>query len=341
MNLKTLFRRAGRRTNIALFAVVIGAFLSGWAAFAAGTAVPATSATVAHGVFGIGVVLLVPWKSVVISRAPAIRWASLALLVLILLCVVAGFVQVFVGYRFFLGVTPIQVHVGAALIAVPLFAWHVIRHRRRQRLQRRDLSRRALLRTAAFTAAAGGSWLAMEGVGSWTGSPAASRIATGSHELAAADIPATIWLLDSVPVLDPATHRLMIGDHTWSVAELDALAAAESLAVAARLDCTSGWYADASWIGVPLDRLLDNTSPSAGSSIEVVSTTGYTRHFPVAEAGALWLVTRRNGVPLGVGTGAPVRLVAPGRRGFWWVKWVATVRVSDRPDWWQPPFPLQ
>ncbi|MEJ7649619.1 MAG: molybdopterin-dependent oxidoreductase [Nakamurella sp.] len=335
------FARAGRRTNIALFAVLVGAFVTGWLAFASATPVPATITTVAHGVFGIGVLLLVPWKSVIISRASAIRWGSLALLVLVLLCLVAGFVQVFLGYRFLFGVTPIQVHVGAALVAVPLFAWHVVRHRRRQRMRRRDLSRRALLRTAVFTGGAVGGWLALEGIGRWTGSPAGSRIATGSHPLAAARIPATIWLLDSVPALDAATHLIDVAGRGWSTAELDALATSEALSVDARLDCTSGWYADATWTGVPLNRLLDNGSRLAHRSIEVVSATGYGRRFPVGEAGDLWLVTRRDGAPLTVGTGAPVRLIAPGRRGFWWVKWVAQVRLSDRPDWLQSPFPLQ
>ena len=38
---------------------------------------------------------------------------------------------------------------------------------------------------------------------------------------------------------------------------------------------------------------------------------------------------------------SPVRLVAPHRRGFWWVKWVAVVELSDLPAWGQSPFPLQ
>ncbi|MDQ2848321.1 MAG: molybdopterin-dependent oxidoreductase [Actinomycetota bacterium] len=341
MSWTRVFRRAGRRTNVALFLVLVGAFSTGWLAFAAGTSVPATLSTVAHGIFGIGVLALMPWKSVVITRASAIRSASLLLLLLVLLCLAAGFVQVFVGFRYFAGVTPIQLHVGAALVAVPLFGWHVIRHRRRQRLRRRDLSRRALLRTGVFTAGAAAGWLALEGIGRWTGSAAGSRISTGSHRLAAADMPATSWLLDGIPVLDPVSHRVDVGGRAWSAAELDALALRESLSVPARLDCTSGWYADAVWAGVPLDRLLPAALLPAAASIEVVSATGYSRHFPVAEAGALWLVTRRDGEPLGVGTGAPVRLVAPGRRGFWWVKWVAGVRLSDRPDWLQPPFPLQ
>lgn len=326
---------------MALFAVLVGAFATGWLAFASGTQVPATITTVAHGVFGIGVVLLVPWKSVVISRASAIRWGSVVLLVLVVLCLVAGFVQVFVGYHFLLGVSPIQVHVGAALVAVPLFTWHVVRHRRRQRIKRQDLSRRSLVRTALFTAGAAGGWLALEGVGHWTGSAAGSRIATGSHPLPATDIPATIWLLDDIPLLDVATHRVDVAGDVWSRADLDALAAQQSSAVDARLDCTSGWYADARWTGVPLDRLLDSNSRASARSIEVISATGYSRLFPVEEAGALWLVTRRDGVPLTIGTGAPIRLVALGRRGFWWVKWVAEVRLTDRPDWLQSPFPLQ
>jgi DMSO/TMAO reductase YedYZ molybdopterin-dependent catalytic subunit len=43
---------------------------------------------------------------------------------------------------------------------------------------------------------------------------------------------------------------------------------------------------------------------------------------------------------LSAGHGAPARLIAPGRRGFWWVKWITAIDVDDEPWWWQPPFPL-
>ena len=36
----------------------------------------------------------------------------------------------------------------------------------------------------------------------------------------------------------------------------------------------------------------------------------------------------------------PGPLVAPGRRGFWWVKWVVSVELDPAPWWRQPPFPL-
>jgi DMSO/TMAO reductase YedYZ molybdopterin-dependent catalytic subunit len=73
----------------------------------------------------------------------------------------------------------------------------------------------------------------------------------------------------------------------------------------------------------------------------VRSVTGYTRRFPPEDAAALLLATHVGGAPLSPGHGAPVRLVAPGRRGFWWVKWVEHVSVEPQAWWWQSPFPLQ
>jgi DMSO/TMAO reductase YedYZ molybdopterin-dependent catalytic subunit len=52
------------------------------------------------------------------------------------------------------------------------------------------------------------------------------------------------------------------------------------------------------------------------------------------------VATHVGGEPLSAGHGAPARLVAPGRRGFWWVKWIMAIDVDNEPWWWQPPFPL-
>lgn len=333
-----LLRRAGRRTNLALFVLVVGAFLSGWLAFATPEGAAAWLVTTAHGLAGLGVVALVPWKQVVVRRARRVRWWSLLLVVAILACLAGGFVLVFAGPDVIgtalAGITPIQLHVGAALVAVPLFAAHVAAHRSRQGPRRRDLGRRAVLRTGLFAAATAVGYVALEAAGHATGSPSGRRIATGSHRLAPADVPPTSWFLDRVPVLDPATHRIDVAGRALSLADLAALAEP----VDARLDCTSGWFADETWTAVRLDRLL---AVGGAASIEVISVTGYSRLFPADEAAQLWLAVATQGRALRPGRGAPVRLVAPGRRGFWWVKWVAAVRLDGTPSWLQSPFPLQ
>ena len=334
--LRAAFGRAGRRTNVALLVVLAGAFLSGWAAFAAGTELTSRLTTVGHGLLGLGVVVLTPWKTVVARRAPVLRVASLALAAVVVVCLVAGFVEVFAGYRLVAGLSPIQVHVGAAFVAVPLLLWHLVRHRRGQVLRRTDLGRRQLLRSAGFAAGIGAAYAGLEGVGRLAGLPSARRVASGSHRIAPAAIPATIWLFDRVPNL-PADHRVRVDHHEVRVAEL----AASAVPVPARLDCTSGWFADAEWSGVPLASLISAERLADASSIRVTSVTGYSRRFPAADADALWLATGVAGRPLTRGTGAPVRLVAPGRRGFWWVKWVASVELSDTPAYAQSPFPLQ
>ena len=328
-------RRAGRRTNLALLIVLVGAALTGGLAFAAGTSGPARAATIAHGLFGLTVVLLTPWKTVIARRAPALRVASLILLSLIVICVGSGLVEVFGGYGVLWYLSPTQVHVGSALLAAPLLSWHVLRHRR-QRLRRIDLSRRTLLRTGLLAAGVGTTYAALEGVGGLVGSASASRIATGSHKVGADAAPATIWLFDTIPIVGP-DHRVVIAGSSYSIRDL----ASRSTTIAARLDCTSGWYADGEWTAAKLGNLLPREQLAAAASIEVRSVTGYRRRFPAEDADSLWLATAYQGEPLRAGHGAPVRLVAPHRRGFWWVKWVASVELSSTPAWGQSPFPVQ
>jgi hypothetical protein len=331
-----LLRRAGRRTNLALLLLLIGAFLTGWLAFAAATPPRSTLATVGHGLLGLGLVALVPWKSVIIRRARLIWIASIGLIAVIAVCLLSGFAQVFGGYRIVAGISPMQVHVGAAIVAVPLLGWHLLRHRTPRQVRRVDLTRRNLLRTGAFTVGIGASYAALEGAGALAGLPSAHRISTGSHRLDPLARPATIWLFDRVPALD-AAHLVDVAGVLLTPAEL----ASRTRVIRARLDCTGGWFADADWTAVPLSELIPPDRLQSAASLVVTSVTGYQRRFEAQNADALWLATGCEGRPLTAGTGAPIRLVVPGRRGFWWVKWVASVELSDRPAFAQPPFPLQ
>ena len=59
---------------------------------------------------------------------------------------------------------------------------------------------------------------------------------------------------------------------------------------------------------------------------------GYRWTLPLEEARGALLATRVTGETLGHEHGGPVRLVAPGRRGFQWVKWVTRIEVRTAPD---------
>jgi DMSO/TMAO reductase YedYZ molybdopterin-dependent catalytic subunit len=265
-----------------------------------------------------------------------------ALGVLVALVTVTGVLHA-TGAGVSLGIaTSMQVHVGAALLSIPLALWHV--WARRIRPRRTDLSRRNLLRAGALAGGGAVVYFAVEGVVRLARLPGGRRRFTGSHERGSGrpqDMPITQWLDDSVQSIDPSSWRLALRRTDGAVREwtLDELEGREDRhKIRATLDCTGGWFAEQEWEGVTLERLLGDVGWA--SSIVVRSQTGYARRFPARDAPHLLLATRVAGGALDAGHGAPARLVAPGRRGFWWVKWVVSVEASSTPWWWQPPFPL-
>lgn len=267
------------------------------------------------------------------------RTASVAFLVLITVALVTGFSHSTGLLRSMGPITAMQVHVGAALASIPFALWHVIA--RPARVHRTDVSRRALLRSGALLGGAGLAYAAVEGATRLTSLPGGGRRFTGSFAAGSFEpdrMPVTQWLNDRVPEVDPESWTLSVsanGDaRRWSYDDLFGY----SDRLNAVIDCTGGWYAAQEWEGAWLARLLPEQA--AGRSVQVRSISGYSRRFPLHDAGQLLLATRVGGRPLSQGHGFPLRVCAPGRRGFWWVKWVTEIEVDDVPWWLQPPFPL-
>jgi DMSO/TMAO reductase YedYZ molybdopterin-dependent catalytic subunit len=331
--------RAGRGTNLALLALLGSALGTGALAFANGGRW-AFAALAAHGAAGLGIVLLSPWKSAIsrrgVRRGRPGTQASVVLAALVVVTVATGLVHA-------VGVWPsllaMQIHVAAALCSIPLAIWHVIA--RPVRPRRTDLSRRSLLRAGAVAGGSVAAFGAIEGIVRATGLPGADRRATGSYErgsFAPAAMPVTQWLDDADPRIDADGWRLAVltadGARPFTYDEIRVY----DDRVRATLDCTGGWFARQDWSGVRLDRLLQGVEDAR--SVVVTSATGYARRFPIDDANSFVLATRLGGEPLSAGHGFPARLVAPGRRGFWWVKWVERIEASSTPWWWQSPFPL-
>jgi DMSO/TMAO reductase YedYZ molybdopterin-dependent catalytic subunit len=221
---------------------------------------------------------------------------------------------------------------GAVLAAV-VFA-HARGWARRPR--GRDLSdRRQFLTAAALGVGALAAWQLQRPVQRTLGVPGARRRFTGSYEAGSFTgnaFPATSWVADRPRPL-AGGYRLTVAGRVRRPLALAAAELDRGDALTATLDCTGGFFSTQRWRGVSLGRLLDDACVGPGARhVRVISRTGYRWSFGLHDARALLLATHVGGEPLSHGHGAPCRLVAPGRRGGQWVKWVERVEVHDDPD---------
>jgi DMSO/TMAO reductase YedYZ molybdopterin-dependent catalytic subunit len=260
--------------------------------------------------------------------------------------------------------TLLNLHILFGLLLIPLLLVHL--RARYRPLRRTDLhDRRVAVQYAGLVAAAGLASGLLQWVATLLSTAAATSRFTGSRELDG-PLPVTSWVADDPDPVDPATWTLSVRGLVdrpleLGIDDLDATAERRAL-----LDCTSGWYAERDWQGVRLGTLLDEAgvataagtehaqySGEAGGSrpeadgdrrrigdgdaawVTVRSVTGYRWSLPLDEARGALLATHLSGDRLDHGHGYPVRLVAPDRRGFQWVKWVEEIEVRRRPDPWQ------
>jgi hypothetical protein len=342
-------RLDSRRTNLGVFAIVIASTITGFATYLAGTRSDWWLFWL-HGTIGFSLLALLWWKGKVIVRGLKSRWPSMSAYLSIL---TLGILFAIVGSGIYSAMARggklgpwgmLEVHAGGAMIIVPLFIAHLVG--RWVPPAKRDVSRRVFLRAAALTGVGLAARAATEGITRGAHLAGSKRRFTGSHLIGKPGeaFPDVSWLFDSPAPIDERAWRLEVGgavDEPFSM-EYAVLTSQLQEQKRATIDCTGGWYSEQEWEGVRLGALLDRAGVHAGArSIVVTSVTGYKRAYPVEEARTLLLATRVGGKPLTHGHGFPARIVAPGRRGFWWVKWVRKIEASSAPTWLQTPVPLQ
>jgi DMSO/TMAO reductase YedYZ molybdopterin-dependent catalytic subunit len=208
---------------------------------------------------------------------------------------------------------------------------------RRRRMRWQDATdRRQFLVAAGGVVGAVALWRVQRPVSAFFGLRSANRRFTGSYEVASFEgnaFPATSWVADSPRELEPGGYRLAVAGLVAEPLSLSIEDLRGGHALVATLDCTGGFYSTQRWHGVRLAELIDRARPEAKARhVRVVSHTGYRWSFDMRTARELLLATHVGGEPLSHEHGAPVRLVAPGRRGFEWVKWVTRIELHEDGD---------
>jgi DMSO/TMAO reductase YedYZ molybdopterin-dependent catalytic subunit len=139
---------------------------------------------------------------------------------------------------------------------------------------------------------------------------------------------------ESAPVIDAAGWRLAVDGAVRSPLRLayPEILAQQSLVLAEAIDCHNGWFSLQNWQGISLANLLEQAGlPVNASGVRLVSATGLSNTYPLGEARRILLATHVSGQVLAAEHGFPLRAVVPGRRGWFWLKWLTRIEVLDEP----------
>ena len=257
---------------------------------------------------------------------------------------------------------PVQVHLWASILAVPLIAIHLGSHlievarglyrERRELLEQTDptpeSTRRVVTRRAFMaTVVAGGLGLAL----AFQNTPLLNREFKGlfigripdEEKGGAGDFP--VETLFGKRDVDVASWRLKIDGSVGNELNLtyDELLAIPAVTKEIRISCVSGWTSVPTWSGPLVRDVLDMAG--AGQQAKTVyfnSVSGYSlgwqRHRLTGDRAIL--ATHVNGSPLSGNHGFPVRLIVPGYPGQNMVKQIDHIFVGEDDQKIDPDFEL-
>lgn len=302
-----------------------------------------------HRIAGAALLILLIPKTGIIARSLRKHWHQRTTtarfgvgLSLLLLVLTLGTVGAALGWSLARGpwagewgLPLIVVHWYLGLSLIPLVIGHVaLRWRNPNRVpRRRDFAgRRRSIGFAAAAIIAFTTWRGINVGANATQARTSQRRFTGSREFddgTPNGFFVTAFINDNPAPLDLTTWRLRVVGLVSNPLELDHAALDREAMTVATIDCTGGIYATREWSGLAIGPLLDAATldPDA-TTAWFISTTGHRWPLPLAEARRALLATHVNDEALSHAHGFPLRLIAPERRGFQWIKWLTTIEIT-------------
>lgn len=139
---------------------------------------------------------------------------------------------------------------------------------------------------------------------------------------------------NATPKIDPQTYRLTIDGEVNHPMQLSMADLQKMLftSMTIRHVCVEGWAAIVQWGGVRLRDLVTMVQPK--SNVRYVyfkSADGYYESWDLASAlhPQTLMVYQKNGQPLSVDNGAPLRLASPIKLGYKQSKWVTQITLVN------------
>lgn len=139
---------------------------------------------------------------------------------------------------------------------------------------------------------------------------------------------------DFTPQIDPAQFRLKIAGEVNNPMQLS-LAEIQKLpltTMVVRHVCVEGWAAVVQWGGVRLQELARLVQPKPSARyVYFTSADGYYESWDLASSlhPQTLMVYQRNGQPLSIDNGAPLRLASPIKLGYKQSKWVTQINFLN------------
>jgi len=112
----------------------------------------------------------------------------------------------------------------------------------------------------------------------------------------------------------------------------DAISKHKSYLKVVTVDCVEGWSVKILVEGIQIKDLLAEADIKPSASVIIFHAwDGYTTSLPLDYVldNNLWLAFKMNGIQLPPERGYPFELVAEGKWGYKWIKWVTDIELSD------------